>query len=279
MRRGISRRQLIGTAATIGTAALAGRPAFAASVAERAEEAARLELWHSLREDLFGARDFAPGDHLVRLTAPERALDASLVPVGLELPGGRMIRRVAIVIDENPVPLAADFTFGPASDRGPIEMKMRVNSYTNMHAVVETETGEMFEVARFVKASGGCSAPAGMSDAEAMRGMGDIHLKLARDPAATTTATARLMIRHPNFTGLQMNEETRGYTPARFISRIEVTSGDAPVFVMEGGISVSSNPVIHFSFIPHEKSELTVRVVDSDDARWERRVPVDLAVL
>ena len=94
---------------------------------------------------------------------------------------------------------------------------MRVNNYTNVHAVVRTKDGRLFETTKFVKASGGCSAPMGMSDEEAMKGMGDMRMKFSGDGAPGKSTEATLMIRHPNFSGMQMNQVTRDYTPARYI--------------------------------------------------------------
>ena len=38
------------------------------------------------------------------------------------------------------------------------------------------------------------------------------------------------MIRHPNFTGMQMDQLTREYTPAKFVQEIEVKRGGELVF-------------------------------------------------
>ena len=127
---------------------------------------------------------------------------------------------------------------------------MRVNTYTDVHAVAEMADARCDEATKFVKASGGCSAPMGMSDEEAMKGMGDMRLKVAGDVAANKPVDATLMIRHPNFNGMQMNQVTRDYTPARYIQNIAVTYDDKQVFKLDTDISLASNPVISFDFIP-----------------------------
>ena len=123
----------------------------------------------------------------MKIDAPVRALDAALVPITLTMPReGPDQGRCHLVIDDNPSPYAAHFAFGPAADPGEIKLRVRVNNYTNIHAVVETKDGQLFETTKFVKASGGCSAPMGMSDEEAMKGMGDMRMKFAarRRPAS-----------------------------------------------------------------------------------------------
>ncbi len=131
-------------------------------------------------------------------------------------------------------------------------MRVRVNNYTNVHAVVETKDGKLVETAKFVKASGGCSAPMGMSDEEAMKGMGDMRMKFS-DGQGGKPVEATLMVRHPNFSGMQMNQVTRDYTPARYVDKLDVTHGDQLVFHLDGDISIASNPVIHFGIKPDGK--------------------------
>ena len=41
------------------------------------------------------------------------------------------------------------------------------------------------------------------------------------------------MIRHPNYTGMQMDQLTREYTPAKFVQEIEVKRGGELVFRMD----------------------------------------------
>ena len=64
------------------------------------------------------------------------------------------------MIDENPAPLAAIFHIGPNAIIPAISTRVRVNSYTNVHAVAELTDGKLYVVETYVKASGGCSAPA-----------------------------------------------------------------------------------------------------------------------
>ena len=45
-----------------------------------------------------------------------------------------------------------------------------------------------------------------------------------------------------------MNQLTGLYIPAKYVEHIEVKKGDALVFDMEGGISLSENPNIRFTY-------------------------------
>ena len=245
--------------ATDDAAAVAGAPD---------DAAARAARWQDLGQALFGARRLEDGSDWIAIEAPGRALDAALVPVSLTLSGNRDIQGIYLVIDENPGPLAGHFTFGPQADPHSLKLRVRVNAYTNIHAVVETRDGRLYSAVRFVKAAGGCSAPAGGDLQQAMQELGHIKLRLLEPFAAGKPLSARLMIRHPNFNGMQMDQLTRLYTPAMFIRTIDVNYNGSQVLHLDSDISLSADPVIEFGFIPTGKGRLQVLVRDTKDASF-----------
>ncbi len=246
-------------------------PAQAAGASDT--DAERLARWQEIRTSIFGDKAVAETDSLIKVDAPARALDAALVPITLTMPEKDRIAAIHLVIDDNPSPYAAHITFGPAADPAEIKLRVRVNNYTNIHAVAETKDGKLFETTKFVKASGGCSAPMGMSDEEAMKGMGDMRMKFAEAGAGKATE-ATLMIRHPNFSGMQMNQITRDYTPARYIQKVVVAQGPRNILTLDGDISIASNPVINFAFLPEGSAPVTVTASDNQSGRWEHSFPV-----
>ncbi|AIQ90130.1 sulfur Metabolism [Methylobacterium phyllosphaerae] len=254
--------------AALAATALSGPLVHAAQAAGASDtDQERAARWQEIAKSIFGDRQIAQTDSLVKIDAPARALDAALVPITLTMPNDGQIKAVSLIIDDNPAPYAAKFEFGPAADPAELKLRVRVNNYTDMHAVVETQDGKLYEAKQFVKASGGCSAPMGMSDEEAMKGMGDMRMKFAEtQPGKPVEAT--LMIRHPNFSGMQMNQVTRDYTPARYIDKLTVSAGDRTVFTMTGDISIASNPVINFAFKPDGKP-IQVAASDNQGGRWQ----------
>ena len=256
--------------------ALAGPAVLGAAGLARAEQdqAARAARWHELEKAIFGNRDIGDGNALIAIDAPLRALDAALVPVTLTLPADKPVAGLYFVIDNNPSPLAAHFTFGANADPREIKLRVRVDQYTDMHAVIETADGKLYAVARYIKAAGGCSAPAGADDAAALADLGRMKLRLPDGFAAGKPVEAALMVRHPNFNGMQMDQVTRNYTPARFIQSIDVAYNGGKVFHLDSDISLSTDPVIGFAFVPAEPGTLSVTVKDSANATWERKFPV-----
>lgn len=252
----------------LATAGSVLRPIMAHAAGASDDEAERLARWKEIQKSIFGDRQIAATDSLVKVDAPVRAMDAALVPITLTMPEKDRIAGVHLVIDDNPSPYAAHIAFGPGADAGEIKLRVRVNNYTNIHAVVETKDGQLFETTKFVKASGGCSAPMGMSDEEAMKGMGDMKMKFAEgQPGRPQEAT--LMIRHPNFSGMQMNQITRDYTPARYINKVAITRGDQTVLTLDGDISIAANPVINFGLRSGVQGPIKVVASDNQNGRWE----------
>jgi sulfur-oxidizing protein SoxY len=232
------------------------------------EEAERATRWKDLQHAIFADRQIRDGSGWMNIDAPARALDAALVPITLTVKGDKPIKGIYLVIDNNPGPLAGHFSFGPQGDPHSLKLRVRVNAYTYMHAVAETRDNQLYAVARFVKAAGGCSAPAGADDQQAMQDIGHIKVRLMRPFVAGKPMEAQLMIRHPNFNGMQMDQVTRLYTPAMFIRTIDVSYNGAQVMHLDSDISLSSDPVINFGFIPPQKGQLKVLVRDTKDATF-----------
>jgi sulfur-oxidizing protein SoxY len=238
---------------------------------DEADYAAR---WKDLQHEIFGARALQDGAGVIQIDAPEHALDAALVPVTLTLKATQPIKGVYLVIDNNPAPLASHFTFGPRADPRTLKLRVRVNMYTYMHAVAETTDGRLFVSQQFIKTSGGCSAPVGSDDAAAMKDMGLMKLHLLGSFAPGKPLQAQLMIRHPNFNGMQMNQLTRNFTPPRFIRTIDASYDGAAVFHLDSDISLSTDPVITFGFMPDKKGTMQLVVRDSKDTAFNHSFDV-----
>jgi sulfur-oxidizing protein SoxY len=246
-------------AAAIGSATLCGWVAGAA---------AQQDPWPELAQALFKDRPLADGSGLIAIEMPDRAEDAAIVPVTLRatLPPGdaRRVEAFTLVIDENPAPLAAIFNIGPHAVVSAISTRVRVNSYTNVHAVAELSDGKLYVVKTYVKASGGCSAPAAKNADQP--GLGQLRFRQFTAAGASGKAReAQVMVRHPNNSGLQMDQITRLYTPAYFVQSVKVWQGDEPLLAMEGSIAISEDPNIRFTFAPNDTRPFRVEVVDTKD--------------
>lgn len=229
------------------------------------------DIWPDLKSSVFGATDIASEDGVITLEAPVRAEDAALVPITIRLPAGMAstVKKVTLVADKNPAPVAASFTFGDGAGEGErmISTRIRINRYTFLRAVAETADGKLHMAVKFVKAAGGCSAPFGKDYETALEGLGTTKVKSV--PATIAgTHEAQVMIRHPSFTGMQLDPVTRVTPPARFVETLEVTSGGKVVFSMEGGISISEDPNFRFTYTPGGNGEIVAKGKDTAGAEF-----------
>lgn len=228
--------------------------------------------WNNgLRQSFFGDRTIHEGAGVIDLEAPNRAENAAIVPIRInaDFPQTeqRYIRQVTVLIDNNPTPLAGRFQFYPQSGRADLAMRVRINAYTQVRAIAETNDGELYMAQRFVKASGGCSAPVGTDIDAAMARLGRMKFRL-QDVAMSRPSEVQLNISHPNITGLQMDQLTRHYLPAHFIKRIEVSYDGQPVLTAETDISISEDPSFRFYFVPDGEGELRAEVIDNKEQRF-----------
>ena len=243
------------------------------------------EAWTEIRAAMFDEITIADAQGEITLDAPYRAHDAAAVPVRLRIdPGeGRTVESLALIVDENPAPIAATFEMFPAM--GPVvelSTRLRVNAYSNVRAVVGFSDGSHVQLARYVKASGGCSAPASGDPVAALAAMGKMKMRLFDAAAEGATVSpgrldAQIMIKHPNNSGFQLDQVTQLYVPARFVDRIAVYEGETPLFALEGGISLSEDPSLRFSFAPSGAGTLRVEAEDTDGATFGQSFPLDYA--
>jgi sulfur-oxidizing protein SoxY len=241
------------------------------------DEATRAARWAELREAIFGDQPVEDGTGLVSIEAPARAADAALVPVTIEIAEGLRgrVRELYLVIDDNPSPLAGRFSFGAAAEPSAVATRVRVDDYTYLHAVAATKDGKLYGVARFIKAAGGCSAPAVKDPAQAAARLGKMKMSLPAKLEAGKPAEAHLLVSHPNSSGMQMDQLTRNYLPANFVRSIRVTYNGEPVLTLESDISISEDPSLVFAFLPSAAGgALEAEVDDSSNRHFEQSWPV-----
>ena len=140
------------------------------------------DAWPDLVRMFFNDATIVEDQGLVAFEAPPRAEDAALVPVSFSarLPEGdpRRVVKLTLVIDQNPVPLAAAFTLGEKAGDTRISTRVRVNSYTNARVVAELSDGSLHMATRYIKASGGCSAPMVKTMDEALATLGQMKFRV-----------------------------------------------------------------------------------------------------
>jgi sulfur-oxidizing protein SoxY len=251
--------------------ALAMAAGFAFSAPVYAEDS---DVWLGLKKDVFGTREIGDGAGMITLDAPIRAEDAAVVPLTVKMPASfaANVTKLTLIVDKNPSPVVGAFTFGPAAGKGErmLSTRIRMDQYSDVRAIAETSDGKLYMISRFVKASGGCSAPAAKDAEEAAKSLGKMQIKTAIAKSSEGLAQeAQIAIKHPNTTGMQMDQVTGLYAPARYVNKIEVKTGKNVVFSVEGGISFSEDPSIRFSYEGNPSDVMEVHAEDSDGTKFD----------
>lgn len=209
-----------------------------------------------------------------------RAADAAVVPIAInaQFPqtSTRYIKKVYLFIDENPEPYAGSFEFTPESGLASIETRVRVEDYTFMRVVAETNDGKLYSTIRFVKASGGCSAPADKDEDAAESAAGQVRLQAEGQAIDGKPELAQLIVRHSNRTGMAINQVTRNYATAYFIRKVEITYAGKPVMTANVNFSISENPNFCFYFVPNGSAQLKAHVEDTKNKQFEGAVAINV---
>ncbi|MGY4307030.1 sulfur-oxidizing protein SoxY [Bradyrhizobium sp. USDA 4369] len=253
--------------------------AFAFAPAKAAEG---YDPWPGLVQDVFNNKPMQDGANVLSIEMPARAEDASVVPVTLRSKlspaDERRIKTITLVIDQNPAPMAAKFTLGADANVTAISTRVRVNNYTDVHAVAELTDGQLYVVKTFVKASGGCSAPAAKNPDEAKARIGQMRYRQftqAGDGATSGIREAQIMVGHPNNSGLQMDQLTQLYIPAFFVDQLTLSQDGSLVLSVEGGISISEDPNIRFTYVSNGAKHFRAEARDTQGHVFEHEWPAE----
>jgi len=227
--------------------------------------------WDRLRERLFANRPIEAGAQAsaVQLIAPLRAAYGAWVPIKIvsKLPQaeGLQVKKLYLVIDKNPSPVAAVLDLTLDVGQADFETRVRVDEYSHVRVVSELSNGQLHMDSRYVKTSGGCSAP---PNRDALHLIGKTMLKVAGPMKLNEPNAADVTVIHPNDTGFELNQRTLVYIPPHFVRSIRVGYAGRKVFDADLDFSISENPTWRFNFVPHGPGELRADVTDSRDGQF-----------
>jgi sulfur-oxidizing protein SoxY len=254
---------LIAVLMALGAAVIG--PGFS-NTAARAED----EPWLEIRQSLFGDRSIAD-DGSVKIFAPKRAEDAAIVPVRVYIGGDRIpkARALTLLVDHNPAPVAAVFHFGDLYRAGNIgdrslEVRLRLENMSRVRAVLETVDGELIEASQFVAGAGGCTSTSLKNMDEALRGIGRVKLRVEDDATrGDLWRELQVQIRHPNFSGMQIDTATNAFTPAEFVDRVTINIGAERLVTVDSGIAISEDPNFRLTFANAKPADIKLMASDT----------------
>lgn len=242
------------------------------------------DSWRDLKNEIYKDQMIQLAKDEIVLEVPYRATDDRRVPVDVKvkLPFDLAIKKVTVIIDENPMPVSAVFDISKPKNVLNFSTFMRFNGPSAIRAIVEASDGKIYMSEKFVKTSGlgACAAPPIGDPAELMANLGAMELNdVGAEQTSQSTKIKRrahLKIQHPNLTGLQMDQITLHYILARFVDTVVISQGDQQLFTLTASISLSQNPELTFDYQINEGNELNVHVKDTDDAAFQKTFPIGL---
>jgi sulfur-oxidizing protein SoxY len=235
--------------------------------------------WERLRAKVFPGRSIetTPGRQQVQMIAPLRAAYGASVPIKVVSKLAQRpelyVKRVYLFVDKNPSPMAAVIDLTPAIGQADFETRLRVDEYSHVRVVSELSNGELHMDSRYVKTSGGCSAP---PNREAPELIGRTVLQLPEGVHPNAVTPAQVTVLHPNDTGFELNNQTVMFIPPYFVRSLKVSYDRQPLFSAELDFSVSENPTLRFNFVPRGAGELRAEVEDTKDRQYTGRLAVGI---
>jgi len=252
----------------IARAAVGGLPS-AAGHADSSPE------WEKLRATLFGTRPIEAAQERVQLIVPLRAAYGASVPVKIVSKIAQRpelyVRKMWVLVDKNPSPLAAVFDLTTEVGQADFETRLRVDEYSHVRVVAELSDGTLHADSRYVKVSGGCSAP---PNRDQLHNIGKTAFKLPEGVKMNAPTPVDVQVVHPNDTGFELNNITVMYIPPHFVRSIKVSYAGRKVFDAELDFSIAENPAFRFNFVPHADGQLRAEVEDSKEGRYSGQLDV-----
>ena len=231
--------------------------------------------WQFYKPLMFGDREINNDQKVVKIFLNTKTSDATTVPLminGLiDQTPESFIKKIYIIVDNNPSPVAGVFNFSPDNGRVKIETRLRFEKFSFVRAVAEMNDGTLFQAAEWVKAEGGCSAPSAGIDGERVD-LGKIRVRVDEIRNYEDPLLTEVQIKHPNESGLSIDFPSDKV--ARFIRDINVTYNDTNVFDGKVDFSLSDNPIIRFYFLPGRDGVLKINLTDTYDSVYTKTVNI-----
>lgn len=205
--------------------------------------------WPLIKEAFFSQRTINHTD-LMQMTAPLGAENAGQVPITLKVQNqaNDSIKRIYILIDANPVPLAATYQFPHFFNQLTLATRVRLDNDSTIRAIAETQSGALLMTSVRVNAGGGCAGTVSEDEAIVRASAGAIKFQLNPPYKLHEIASATLQIKHPMYTGLQTDATTKQAKPAFFVKNSDIQFDGVSVMQILFGVGTAENPYVKFEF-------------------------------
>jgi sulfur-oxidizing protein SoxY len=235
------------------------------------------KLWPVIKESFFAGKTIEPAP-FIKLEGPRRAESGAQVPITLTidkpLTDADAIKKVYLIVDANPIQLAATYHFTPLNGKAQIATRIRQEADSFIRAIGETADGRLFMSFIEIRAAGGCGGAVEGDEAAIRAASGKIKLNVDTPVKFGEANAATFLIKHPMYTGLQRDLVSGGYKPAFYINRVAFTYSGKPVMHIDFGVAVAEDPYLRFYYVPDAPGTLEVKADDNEGKSFTQSVEV-----
>lgn len=238
---------------------------------------ASTKLWPIIKESFFAGKTIQDAP-FIKLEGPRRAESGAQVPITLTidkpLTDADAIKKVYLIVDANPIQLAAIYHFTPLNGKAQIATRIRQETDSFVRAIGETADGKLYMSAIEIRAAGGCGGPVEGDDSAIRAAAGKIKLSVDNPVKYGEANAATFLIKHPMFTGLQRDLASGGYKPAFYIQKVAFTFNGQPVMHADFGVAIAEDPYLRFYYVPEGPGMLEVKADDNEGKSFTQAVEV-----
>jgi len=228
------------------------------------------ENWPMVKERFFNQRPVTP-THLIQVIAPLGAENAAQVPVTLQVSNQQQdpIKSIYLFVDANPIPMVAHYQFPISFSTLALSTRIRMENDSHIRAIAETKHGALLMATAIVNAGGGCAGAVVEDETLVRENAGKVKFQLNPPYKLHETASATLQIKHPMYTGLQIDTKTKQLKPAFYMQYADIMFEQTSVMKVEFNVGTAENPYLNFKFdLPtshHHMSVNKVHIILSDN--------------
>lgn len=237
------------------------------------------KFWPAMKEAFFAGKKIEEGP-FIKLEAPKRAESGAQVPLTLTiekpLTGADAIKKVYLLVDANPIQLAAIYHFTPLNGQAQVDTRIRLETDSYIRAIGETADGRYFMSTTAVRAAGGCGGALEVNMAEIRANSGKIKMNVSEPLKKGEINQATFRIKHPMMTGLQRDLSTGGFWPAFFINKVAFTYNGQPLMQADLGVAISEDPYMRINFIADAPGKIEAKAEDNEGRTFVQEVEVKI---
>lgn len=233
------------------------------------------KLWPVVKEAFFANRTIEDADFM-QITGPKRAESGAQVPITLSVDNskGVTIKKVYIIVDANPIQLAATYHLTDLLGNLQLSTRIRMETDSYVRAIGEAADGKLYMANVVIRAAGGCGGTIENDEAAVRASAGKIKMHVETPVKFGQATPTTFIIKHPMRTGLQRDLVSQGTIPAFYINKAIFSFNDKEVMAVDFGVGTSEDPYLRFDFVPSAPGVLEVKATDNEGKAFEHQIEV-----